>query len=56
MKNLYAICMQDANGRMTVYNIVAPSMAAATAAAQQRAGSTAEPHSAQKLSTIDFEV
>lgn len=58
MKALYAISLLDKNGRMVSYNILASSMAMALAGAQQRAGveADAEPHTQQKLASIDFEV
>lgn len=56
MKSLYSVSIADTQGRMTVLNIVALTMAAAVTAAQARLSVTTEPQCAQKLSDIDFEV
>lgn len=57
MKHLYVISIKDAKGNLQAYNILAGSMAAAVAKAQQVAGvdATVDPHTFQKLATVDHE-
>lgn len=51
MKHAYIISLPDAKGTMVQFNIVCETMAQAIVEAQKRAGTTSEPHTAQRSIT-----
>lgn len=58
MKNTYRVTLVNAQNQLVAYRVLATSMAAAIAAAQERAGvpATTDPTSVQNEGAVDIEV